>query len=147
MTTLTVCVEEYGGDDGWTLVRSAGEIDLVSGHRLREEVHAAVSAGSRRILLDLTEVNFCDSSGVGVLIAARRLLRSCGGELRLVLPAENDPVHAVRSAPVHRVFAALGVRRLFVIHPTLEAALAAPAPADLPDLPAPLSEEDDEGHR
>jgi anti-anti-sigma factor len=118
VTELTVRAEQYAD---WTLLRPAGEIDLVSGRVLRERVHGAVAEGSRRVLLDLSEVRFCDSSGVGVLIAARRLLRSCGGELRLVLPEASA---VAECAPVHRVFAALGVRRLFDIHPDVPSAVS-----------------------
>lgn len=116
VSTLTVTAEAL---DNWTLLRVAGEIDLASGAVVRDQVHDAVASGQRHILLDLTEVRFCDSSGVGVLIAARRLLRSCSGELRLVLPAARD--HR-GSGEVHRVFNALGIRRLFDIHPDLVSA-------------------------
>ncbi|WP_370131258.1 STAS domain-containing protein [Streptacidiphilus sp. EB103A] len=116
MSTLTVTAETL---DSWTLLRVAGEIDLVSGTVVRDQVHHAVASGRRRILLDLSEVRFCDSSGVGVLIAARRLLRSCSGELRLILPAARDNQG---SREVHRVFNALGIRRLFDIHPDVTSA-------------------------
>ena len=74
-------------------------------------------------MLELSDVRFCDSSGVGVLIAARRLLRSCSGELRLVLPPVRTGEDA---AHVHRVFTALGIRRLFDIHPDLASATSDP---------------------
>jgi anti-anti-sigma factor len=120
VSTLTVTAETL---DSWTLLRVAGEIDLASGAVVRDQVHHAVASGQRRVLLDLSEVRFCDSSGVGVLIGARRLLRSCSGELRLVLPAARDNRG---SSEVHRVFNALGIRRLFDIHPDL---LSASGPA------------------
>jgi anti-sigma B factor antagonist len=120
VTTLTVSSEAY---ESWTLLRVAGEIDLVSGALVRERVHEAVADGRRRLVLDLSAVRFCDSSGVGVLIAARRLMRSCSGELRLVLPDRRD---GGECGEVHRVFAALGVRRLFDIHADLASATAQP---------------------
>jgi anti-anti-sigma factor len=110
-TTLRVEREER---DGWVLLQVAGDLDLGTGSKVREAVREAVATGSRRVLVDLTEVRFCDSTGVGVLIAARRLLRSCGGELRLVLPEVDHSAGAVPSQ-VHRVFAALGVHRLFTV--------------------------------
>ncbi|MHA6760787.1 STAS domain-containing protein [Streptacidiphilus sp. PAMC 29251] len=106
------------------LLRVAGQIDLVSGGMVREQVQRAVAAGSRTIVLDLSGVRFCDSTGVGVLIAARRLLRSCAGELRLVLPDARDG----GCAEVHRVFGALGIHRLFDIHPDLASATAVRSP-------------------
>jgi anti-anti-sigma factor len=104
------------------LLRLAGEIDLASGGEAREQVHRAVADGGPDIVLvlDLSAVSFIDSGGVGVLIAARRLLRSGAGELRLVLPDARDG----GCVEVHRVFNALGVRRLFDIHPDLASATA-----------------------
>lgn len=119
MTTLTVTPQDLGA---WILLSVSGEIDLVSGAVVREHVHRAVAEGRRNIVLDLSEVRFCDSSGVGVLISARRLLRSCSGELRLVLPDTRDRGDV---AEVHRVFSALGIRRLFDIHPDLASATTA----------------------
>ncbi|MEO3978722.1 STAS domain-containing protein [Streptomyces sp. CAU 1734] len=97
---------------GWTVLRIRGELDLVSSSEVRRQVHAAVAAGRREVVLDLSGVRFCDSSGVGVLIAARRLLHSCGGGLRLILPAQG----AAEGSHVNRVLGALGVRRLFEVY-------------------------------
>jgi anti-anti-sigma factor len=96
----------------WTVLHVCGELDLVSSPVVRQHVHDAVAVGRRDLVLDLSEVLFCDSSGVGVLIASRRLLRSCQGRLRLILPAQGgeDGSH------VNRVLAALGVRRLFEVY-------------------------------
>jgi anti-sigma B factor antagonist len=110
-----------------TLTVTSKELDLASGSEVREQVHRAVAEGSRSIVLDLSGVRFCDSSGVGVLIATRRLMRSCSGELRLVLPSPRDG-RTRDCAEVHRVFSALGVRRLFDIHPDLASATASAAP-------------------
>ena len=91
---------------------SRGELDLVTSPVVRQRVHDAVADGRRSLVLDLSEVLFCDSSGVGVLIAARRLMRSCQGRLRLILPARG----AEDGSHVNRVLAALGVRRLFEVY-------------------------------
>lgn len=102
----------------WTVLRVSGELDLVTSPTVRQHVHDAVADGRHSVVLDLSEVLFCDSSGVGVLIAARRLMRSCAGRLRLILPAQG----AVDGSHVHRVLTALGVRRLFECYPDLETA-------------------------
>ena len=112
--------------DGWAVVTVTGEMDLISSPAVRQKVHDAVADGRRSVVLDLAGVRFCDSSGVGVLIGARRLMRSCAGRLRIVLPAD-DPLRGGGSAPgegvyVNRVLAALGVRRLFEVFPDLDAA-------------------------
>ncbi|MFI1399370.1 STAS domain-containing protein [Streptomyces sp. NPDC020681] len=102
----------------WTVLHVCGELDLVSSPVVRQHVHDAVAAGHRDLVLDLSQVLFCDSSGVGVLIAARRLLRSCRGRLRLILPARG----AEDGSHVNRVLAALGVRRLFEVYEDAAAA-------------------------
>ncbi|UXY28251.1 STAS domain-containing protein [Streptomyces sp. HUAS TT20] len=102
----------------WAVLRVSGELDLVTSPVLRQRVHGVVAEGHHALVLDLSEVFFCDSSGVGVLIAARRLIRSCRGRLRLILPA----LGTADGSHVNRVFAALGVRRLFDVHPDLESA-------------------------
>ncbi|MGP4113287.1 STAS domain-containing protein [Streptomyces sp. 4N509B] len=118
--------EEQWGE--WTVVRVVGELDLVTSPTLRQQVHEAVATGRRLVVLDLSEVLFCDSSGVGVLVAARRLMRSCAGELRLILPAQG----AEDGSHVNRVLAALGLRRLFDCHPDVASAIgAAPASSSL----------------
>ncbi|MFJ5718658.1 STAS domain-containing protein [Streptomyces sp. NPDC093149] len=109
---MTLKVAETVQDD-WTVLRIRGELDLLTSPAVRQSVHEAVAAGRHDVVLDLSEVLFCDSSGVGVLIASRRLMRSCGGRLRLILPARG----AEEGSHVNRVLAALGVRRLFEVYP------------------------------
>ncbi|WP_156725013.1 STAS domain-containing protein [Streptomyces apocyni] len=115
---MTLRVTE-GEQSGWVVVRVSGEMDLATSPMLRARVHNAVADGRRDLVLDLSEVQFCDSSGVGVLIATRRLIRSCQGNLRLILPAKG----AEDGSHVNRVLAALGVRRLFEVYPDAEAAV------------------------
>ncbi|MEC4016801.1 STAS domain-containing protein [Streptomyces sp. H27-D2] len=114
---MTLKVEE-GERGDWAVLWVSGEMDLVTSPAVRQHVHDAVAEGRRSLVLDLSGVRFCDSSGVGVLIAARRLMRSCQGNLRLILPASG----AVDGSHVNRVLAALGVRRLFDVFPDLVAA-------------------------
>ena len=106
--------------DGWAVLQVGGELDLMTSPVLRQRVHDVVAEGHHSLVLDLSEVFFCDSSGVGVLIAARRLIRSCQGRLRLILPdrGADDGSH------VNRVLGALGVRRLFDVHPDIDSATA-----------------------
>ncbi|MGW7415442.1 STAS domain-containing protein [Streptomyces sp. NPDC054863] len=114
--TLKVTEAEHGT---WAVLHISGELDLVTSPAVRQHVHNAVADGRHRVVLDLSDVLFCDSSGVGVLIAARRLMRSCQGSLRLILPARG----AVDGSHVNRVLAALGVRRLFEVFPDVDTAV------------------------
>ncbi|MFE9998221.1 STAS domain-containing protein [Streptomyces avermitilis] len=117
MAVVFKVTEGKRGD--WAVLQVAGEMDLMTSPVMRQRVHDAVADGHRSLVLDLSEVLFCDSSGVGVLIATRRLIRSCQGRLRLILPAQG----AEDGSHVNRVLAALGVRRLFDVHPDLASAV------------------------
>lgn len=119
MKGMVVAFNVTGDEQGdWTVISVSGELDLVTSPVLRARVHDAVAEGRHCLVLDLSEVYFCDSSGVGVLIASRRLIRSCRGDLRLILPAQG----AADGSHVNRVLGALGVRRLFEVHPDLDSA-------------------------
>ncbi|MFD4600102.1 STAS domain-containing protein [Streptomyces sp. NPDC058464] len=104
----------------WAVLGVSGELDLVTSPVLRQRVHDVVAEGHHSLVLDLSDVFFCDSSGVGVLIAARRLIRSCRGRLRLILPAQG----ASDGSHVNRVLGALGVRRLFDVYTDIDSATA-----------------------
>lgn len=118
---MVVTVKVTGGERGeWAVLQVSGELDLVTSPALRQHIHDAVAEGRHSLVLDLSQVLFCDSSGVGVLIATRRLIRSCQGSLRLILPAQG----AAEGSHVNRVLGALGVRRLFEVYPDVTAAVA-----------------------
>ncbi|MFJ4784415.1 STAS domain-containing protein [Streptomyces sp. NPDC088794] len=121
MVVAFYVIDDEQGD--WTVLRVSGELDLVTSPALRQRVHDAVAEGRHSLVLDLSDVFFCDSSGVGVLIAARRLIRSCQGRLRLILPARG----AADGSHVNRVLGALGVRRLFDVYVDVDSAVTAEA--------------------
>ena len=64
-----------------------GEIDLYTVPRLQRELAGVLaSAGPVRLVVDLSGVDFCDSTGVNVLLAAHRQARETGGDLELAAP-------------------------------------------------------------
>lgn len=70
-----------------TVVAVSGEIDLYTAPRLHSELAAAVMGeGQPRVVVDMTGVEFCDSTGMNVLLAALRRVRERGGELVLAAP-------------------------------------------------------------
>ena len=71
--------------DGITILDLSGRITLGEGSvTLRDAVHDALAKGNKRILLNLGEVNYIDSSGVGELVSAFTSVRNAGGELKLL---------------------------------------------------------------
>jgi anti-sigma B factor antagonist len=64
-----------------------GEIDLYTVPRLQRALAEALATGERvRLVVDMSGVDFCDSTGVNVLLAAHRQAREAGGDLELASP-------------------------------------------------------------
>ena len=71
--------------DGVTILDLSGRITLGEGSvQLRETVRDLVAKGQKKIVLNLGEVNYMDSSGVGELVTAYTTVKNQGGELKLV---------------------------------------------------------------
>lgn len=68
----------------WSVVAVRGEIDLHTAPQLRERLVALVEDGASRVVVDLTEVGFMDSSGLGVLVGLLKRVRESGGQLAVV---------------------------------------------------------------
>ena len=69
----------------------SGELDLATAPGLRERVREMDPNGSLKVALDLTEVGFVDSSGLGAIVACLKHVRELGGDLVLVAP-DASPV-------------------------------------------------------
>jgi anti-sigma B factor antagonist len=71
--------------DGITIVDCSGRITLGEGSvTLRETVSQLLSKAQKKILLNLGEVNYIDSSGIGELVSAFTTVRKQGGDLKLL---------------------------------------------------------------
>ena len=71
--------------DGVTIVDCSGRITLGEGSVvLRDVVKDLLSKGQKKILLNLGDVNYIDSSGIGELVSAYTTVRNQGGELKLL---------------------------------------------------------------
>jgi anti-sigma B factor antagonist len=66
-----------------------GELDMTAAPDLRAAIGAAIDAGATALVVDLSEVTFIDSTGIGVLLAARHRLQRSGGSLDLVCTEPN----------------------------------------------------------
>lgn len=99
--------------DGVPVVSVRGEVDVATAPALREALDSAVDGGPGTVVADLTGVTFIDSTGLGVLIGARKRCLDDGGEFRVVV---SEP-------RILKVFEITGLNELFTIHPALEPAL------------------------
>ena len=93
---LTVTVTREGE---WCVLAVQGELDLYSNPTLLDRVHAVTTDG-QKIALDLGDVTFVDSSGLGSLVSALKHVRERGAELALVAPAD---------APIRRMLSLTGL--------------------------------------
>jgi anti-sigma B factor antagonist len=80
--SMTLATREVGGV---TIVDLSGKITLGEGGvTLRDEVRKLLAAGQKKIVLNLAEVNYIDSSGLGELVSAYTAVKNAGGELKLL---------------------------------------------------------------
>ena len=72
-------------DNGVTIVDVSGQITLgEKGNLLRNTIRDLLDEGHKSILLNLGDVTYIDSAGLGELITAFTSVRNCGGELKLL---------------------------------------------------------------
>jgi anti-sigma B factor antagonist len=71
--------------DGVTVLDMSGRITLGEGSvQLRDAVRDLLSKGQKHILLNLGDVTYIDSSGIGELVSAFTTVKNQGGELKLL---------------------------------------------------------------
>src|SRR4051794_22723416 len=102
--------------DGGTVVRLGGELDLYNAPVLREALLAAAKAEPTRLVIDLAEVDFIDSTALGALVEVRGRLAA---DAPLLLPAPQPETR--------RALQVSGLDRHLAVHDTVDAALTAPA--------------------
>jgi anti-sigma B factor antagonist len=98
---------------GWAVAKVAGEVDIATAPRLREQLVALITEGHSRIVLDLDEVDLLDSTGLGVIVGVLKRVRTVGGDLRLVC---NRPA-------IRKVFEITALDRTLPLSESAEAAL------------------------
>jgi anti-sigma B factor antagonist len=69
-----------------TVLLVAGEIDLYTAPKLQSELSSALNQRPARLIVDMSGVEFCDSTGINVLLAAHRTARERGSEFQLAGP-------------------------------------------------------------
>jgi anti-sigma B factor antagonist len=97
-----------------------GEVDINAVEELEAAIDAAIRDSAGAFVIDLTDVDFIDSTGLHVLLRARALLGRQDRALAVVCPF----------GPVRRVFELSGVSELFALYRSREHAAAALVPPD-----------------
>ncbi len=95
-------------DENRVVIRPAGsDIVAASVPELRSKMREVVSAGSREVVVDLTNVEMVDSTGIGLLISAHNSLRKVGGTLA-VINASAEILELLQSMRIHQHFSVSG---------------------------------------
>jgi anti-sigma B factor antagonist len=113
-------VKVEDADPGLAVLVVGGEVDYEVSPQLKARVMKAIKAGTRRLVLDLTDVSFIDSTAIGVIAGAvERLDEVGGGSIAVVSTHEK----------VMQIFEITGLDNVLTVHPSREDALAALAVA------------------
>ena len=103
-------------DSGYSVVALSGDVDLSSSPQARGAILKALNAGDH-VLIDLSGVEYIDSSGVACLVEGYQLARSRGQRFGLVGVSEN----------AMSVLALARLDKVFPIHASVAARVAADA--------------------
>ncbi|MEV7807066.1 STAS domain-containing protein [Microbispora sp. NPDC088329] len=90
----------------WWVLGLRGELDLHAVRRLHEPLRAQIEARGPWLALDLSEVRFIDTTGVGLLVRLLHNLRDRNGDLALIAPG-GQVLHILRWTNLTRLFRVL----------------------------------------
>jgi anti-sigma B factor antagonist len=99
-------------ESGATVVTASGELDIGTAAQLRQHLHDVLDKRDAPLILDLTDVQFIDSTVLGVLVSVHKRLVERGHVLTLVSPHER----------LLRIFRLTVLDRVFAIVPALPGA-------------------------
>jgi anti-sigma B factor antagonist len=112
-------VREIAEQNGAVVVRLRGELDVYNAGLVREALVDAAGRGSPRLVVDLQDVTFVDSTLLGVLVEART--HAVDRRAFMLAAAGLD---------VSRALEVSGLDRHFAVHETVDSALAAKLASD-----------------
>lgn len=104
---------ELSEHEGRTVLRCAGELDAHGAPTLAEALAPLTSVAGCSPIVDLTGVDFLDSTGLGVLVTGMKHVRDVGGTLDVIACTPR----------VLRVFELTGLDSVLTLHATLDSAL------------------------
>ncbi len=109
-----VVLHAYVKDEGGVpVVVLEGEIDLSTSPVFKETVYRVIESGKKDVVIDLNGLEFMDSTGLGVLVAALKKTSMEGGSIRLICNKRN----------ILKVFTITGLDKVFSIYDNLQRCL------------------------
>ncbi|MEA2784071.1 MAG: anti-sigma factor antagonist [Candidatus Eremiobacteraeota bacterium] len=100
--------------DDMQVFELVGSLDIATSPTVRAALTSASERGSHRLIVDLTQVDFLDSTGLGALIGGQRRAKEFSGEVRLV----------AKEGQILRLLRITGLLKVFAVYATLDDALA-----------------------
>lgn len=100
---------------GAVVLRLGGELDLYNADEIRAALGEAIGSGARRIVIDMSDVEFVDSTALGLLIEARSQV---GGDALLLAAPGTETLRTLQVS---------GLDRHLPVHDSVDEALAAPS--------------------
>ncbi|GAA2300931.1 STAS domain-containing protein [Nonomuraea roseoviolacea subsp. roseoviolacea] len=100
---------------GACVLALAGELDYISAAQLRADMESTLRPEHRHLVLDLSGLEFCDSTGIRLFLVFRKLILERGGSIAL----------AGLTSRLERVFHMTGLSQAFALYPDAEQARAA----------------------
>jgi anti-sigma B factor antagonist len=109
----TLSIDVQTDDDGRThLFALHGDLDVATSPALRAALMDAASGEQQNIIVDLSQLAFLDSTGLGALIGANKRAKEGGGEVRLV----------AQEGQILRLLRITGLLDVFRVYPSVDAA-------------------------
>ena len=108
---LDFTIEPHGG--GVAVAPPSGRLDFSAAGEVKRAFADAVSGGNQRLVVDLSGVDFVDSSGLSSLVSGLRVARQAGGDLRIAAAGEQPSA----------LFSLTSLDQIFRLYPTVDEAL------------------------
>lgn len=112
---LAVTTSTVGGQ---AVVSVNGEVDVYTAPTLRDQLTGLLDSGTKSVIVDMSQVGFCDSTGLGSLVAALNHAREKGGTLALVAAQDR----------VLKLLRITGLDQVFTLYPSVDDAVGTSEP-------------------
>jgi anti-sigma B factor antagonist len=113
-----ISIDVQAAPDGTQIFALHGSLDIATSPTVRAALLEAADRGQHQMVIDLTHLDFLDSTGLGALIGAHKRAKDVGGCVRLV----------VQEGQILRLLRITGLLGVFPVYSTLEEGLAGKEP-------------------
>jgi anti-sigma B factor antagonist len=103
-------IDTYNLENGVPVIKLEGEVDVYTAPQLKQQMISLLESGTKQIVIDLTKVEYFDSTALGVLIGGLKRMRERDGNLSLICPNPR----------IRRVFEITGLDKVFDIYNSVD---------------------------